>query len=116
MIEMSQDIEALLGDHCWKCHDSDTAKGDVVLDDLAGLGLEERLDLFNRIQEQVFLEHMPPKKEKNQPSEDDRGKLIAWISQDLRNHNASKLEARLRMPAYGNYVDHEKLFSGPHRV
>ena len=34
------------------------------------------------------------------------------MSTELNKHNASKLEEKLRLPAYGNYVDHDKLFSG----
>jgi hypothetical protein len=55
---------------------------------------------------------MPPKEEEDQPSTADRAKLIAWITADLDQHGGSKLDAKLKMPAYGNYVSHEKLFSG----
>ncbi|MFT6178693.1 MAG: hypothetical protein ACJAQT_000435 [Akkermansiaceae bacterium] len=54
---------------------------------------------------------MPPKK-KDQPTETERAALIAWASAELGKHNASKLEDKLRMPDFGNYVDHDKLFSG----
>lgn len=107
-----QEIEYMLEDHCWKCHDNGTQKGDIRLDNLSELGLNERLDLFNRMHEQTYLEHMPPKEEDDQPSPEDRKKLIAWISQDLKANDAETLSAKMRLPAYGNYVDHGKLFSG----
>ncbi len=106
-----QKIEYLLEDHCWKCHDHGTQKGDISLDGLAGLEGSKRLDLLNRMQEQVYFQHMPPKKEE-QPSEEDRKEILGFISGELAKHKASKLEDKLRMPAYGNYVNHEKLFSG----
>ena len=81
------------------------------LDNLHGLSLEARLDMFNRIQEQVYLEQMPPKK-KSQPTVQERAELVAWIGGELHAHNASKLEEKLRYPAYGNAVDHTKLFGG----
>ena len=37
------------------------------------------------------------------------------MSTELSKHNASKLEEKLRLPAYGNYVDHDKLFSGEYK-
>ncbi|BCX47776.1 hypothetical protein HAHE_16840 [Haloferula helveola] len=111
-LNMPQEIEYLLEDYCWKCHDNGTTKGDIRLDNLTELPLDERLDLFNRMHEQAYLEHMPPKDEDDQPSAEERDKLIAWIAQDLKAHDAEKLGAKLKMPAYGNYVDHQKLFSG----
>ncbi|BCX47774.1 hypothetical protein HAHE_16820 [Haloferula helveola] len=113
-LTMSQEIEYLLEDYCWKCHDSGTTKGDVRLDNLTEMPLGDRLELFNRMHEQTYLEHMPPEDEDDQPSAEERKKLIAWIAQDLKIHDAEKLSAKLKMPAYGNYVSHEKLFSGEH--
>ena len=106
-----QDVGKLFEQFCFSCHD-DTAEGDVRFDNLATLPLEARLDLMNRMLEQVYLKQMPPKKKKNQPTEAERKQLARWIWDGLSAHNASKLEDKLRMPAYGNYVEHEQLFSG----
>jgi len=105
---------ALLERYCHSCHAKDTTSGDVRLDNLASLKLDERLDLLNRVQEQVFLGEMPPKHE-TQPAEAERDRLVAWVSSELRAHNASKLEDKLRMPEFGNVVDHDKLFSGKYQ-
>ena len=102
----------LLGNYCYSCHDEWEQKGDLRLDQLDELTLEERLDLLNRVQEQLFIKEMPPKKKEKQPTEGERADLLAWISGELGKHNASTLEAKLRKPEYGNYVDHEDLFSG----
>jgi hypothetical protein len=102
---------AVLENHCFSCHEEGTEKGDVRLDNLGELTLSARLDLMNRVQEQVYLKQMPPKK-KAQPSEPEREELVSWLWKELHTHNASKLEDKLRYPSYGNYVDHEKLFSG----
>ena len=98
--------------HCFSCHDADSEKGDIRLDDLGGLSLDDRLDLLNQVHEQLHFGEMPPKKKKTQPSDEERAGLIEWVSGELRKHNASKLEDKLRKPEYGNYVDHDKLFSG----
>lgn len=102
---------ALLEEYCLDCHEEGTEKGEIRLDNLAELPLDSRLELMNRALEQVYLKQMPPKK-KDQPSEEQRNELGGWIWQELHAHNASKLEDKLRYPSYGNYIDHEKLFSG----
>ncbi len=111
---LPEEMAVLLEDRCQDCHEDGTQKGDIRLDNLAELPLDVRLDLMNKMQEQVFLEHMPPKK-KSQPTEAERKDLVAWLSKELNAHGASKLEEKLRMPAYGNYVDHDKLFSGKYK-
>jgi hypothetical protein len=111
-LAMPREIEYLLEDYCWKCHDVGTQKGEIRLDNLTEIGIGDRLELLNRMHEQTYLEHMPPKKQKDQPSAKERAELIAWIAADLGRHGGSKLDAKLKMPAYGNYVSHEKLFSG----
>lgn len=101
----------ILGEYCTDCHEDGTEKGGIRLDNLGELKLDARLDLMNRMQEQVYLKQMPPKK-KTQPSEEEREALVGWLWKELHTHNASKLEDKLRYPSYGNYVDHGKLFSG----
>ena len=109
---VSQNVAAVLEAHCLDCHDADTQKGEVRLDTLAGMALQPRLDLLNRVQEQLFLKDMPPPKRKKQPTEAERVALFGWVSGELHKHGSSKLEEKMRYPSYGNYVDHDKLFSG----
>ena len=107
-------VQSLLENYCFSCHDADVTKGEVRLDHLGSLTLDARLDLLNRIQEQIFIGEMPPKKKK-QPTEDERNFLMEWITKNLQAYGASKLEDKLRKPEYGNLVDHEKLFSGTYK-
>ena len=109
---ISSNAGAVLEAHCLDCHGQDTQKGDVRLDNLETLALKDRLDLLNRVQEQIFIKEMPPKKRKAQPSDSEREQLYDWMTAELRKHKASRFEEKLRYPSYGNYVDHEKLFSG----
>ncbi len=104
--------EHLLESHCSSCHGEDSQKGDVRFDKLGAMPLAERLALLNRMQEQAYLGFMPPKSRKSQPTAAERKALLEWMGGELRVHNASTLEDKLRLPAYGNYVDHDKLFSG----
>jgi hypothetical protein len=105
-------LEALTANYCLDCHDGEVQKGDIQFDNLTDLKLLNRLDMLNRMQEQIFFKHMPPKKKKAQPSEAERQQLFDWISGELTKHDASRFEDKLRKPEYGNYVDHDKLFSG----
>ncbi len=109
--KMSAAHEGILENYCFDCHDDATQKGNVRLDNLASLTLTDRLNVFNKIQEQVYLKHMPPKK-KDQPTDEERDSVFKWVSVELDMHQASHLAEKLSKPHYANYVDHEKLFSG----
>jgi cytochrome c553 len=56
---ISPQATELLKSYCFDCHDADSKKGDVQLDDLVGLSLKDRLELLNRAQEQLFTKRVP---------------------------------------------------------
>ena len=107
-------MQTLFKRYCVECHGVKTAEAELRIDAVAGLGLETRLDFLNRAQEQIVVGEMPPADAK-QPTEAERTQLAELIGLELRRHNASKLEEKLRKPEYGNVVDHEKLFSGQYK-
>ncbi|OYV05602.1 MAG: hypothetical protein CFE26_10730, partial [Verrucomicrobiales bacterium VVV1] len=107
-------VANILSSYCTECHEDGTEKGKFRLDTLEKLPLDSLLDVMNRMHEKVHFEEMPPKK-KDQPSEEERRQLENWLAGVLNANNASKLEEKLRMPEYGNKVDHEKLFSGKYK-
>jgi len=108
-------VTKILYENCYSCHDEWEQKGDVRLDQLHTLPLDARLGLMNLMQEKTHFREMPPRKEEVQPTDDERATLVEWLSDELNKHNASKLEDKLRMPEYGNYVEHDKLFSGDYQ-
>ncbi len=110
--KVSDSHDEMLEKYCYDCHDDAIQKANIRLDNLASLDQKERLEVFNKMQEQVFLKHMPPKKKKTQPNDKEREFLFNWVSTELDKHNASQLADKLSKPHYANYVDHEKLFSG----
>jgi hypothetical protein len=105
------EVEVILDNYCFSCHDADKQKGEIRLDHLGTLPLDARLDLLNRVQEQLYIKGMPPTK-KQPPAPAERKQLTEWVSAELKAHDASTLEDKLRYPEYGNYVDHNQLFSG----
>ena len=109
--KVPEHAEDLLAIYCYECHEDGRAKGEVRFDHLESLSRQARLDLLNNALEQVFSGEMPPKKA-DQPTEAERDELAGWIWGELKIFNASKLEDKLRYYKYGNYIDHDKLFSG----
>ncbi|PHR93423.1 MAG: hypothetical protein COA78_32960 [Blastopirellula sp.] len=107
-------LQAVIDNRCVDCHNTNESESDVRLDGLAKMKLDERLELLNRVQQQLYFELMPPKDE-DPLTVVERARLAEWVSTELNRHNASKLEDKLRLPDYGNYVDHDKLFSGQHK-
>lgn len=101
----------LLSQYCYECHDDDFQKGDIRLDNLEELTQPARLELLNKVLEQVYSGEMPSKKG-DQPTEKERDALASWAWDELIIFNASKLEDKLRYYRYGNYVNHDKLFRG----
>lgn len=105
------DVQRIVAEACVDCHSQGNSEGGVRLDNFASLALDAQLDLLNRAQDQLFFQLMPPESA-DQPTDADRALLTEWIRKALRQNNASKLDEKLRDPAYGNLVDHEKLFDG----
>ena len=100
-----------LKSHCFDCHDNDTAKGDLSLEDLGSVD-ETSAAVWKSIWAQVTLLEMPPKK-KSQPGIIDRLRFSDWIVSELQRVMKDKggFQAHLD-PNKGNYVDHNLLF-GP---
>lgn len=111
-IDIPNQINNALEDFCLSCHDEETEKGGVRLDNLSYMPQNERLELLNKMHEQIYIKEMPPAKKRTQPSEVERQMMIDWVSRELKKFGTPKLEDKLRYPDYGNYVDHGKLFSG----
>ncbi len=105
------EVQNIFAEKCLDCHTGDSPEGDLRLDNLATLSIDQRLDVLNKAQDQLFFQLMPPN-DSDQPSESQRAVLGHWLRSTLRRHNASKLDQKLKYPAYGNLVDHQKLFSG----
>lgn len=104
-------VEEILGRYCYDCHDGTMSKGGVRLHAIAGLDEKVRLDLMNKLQEQIHFTSMPPEDE-DQPDASERQVLMEWVRGELIKSNAPLIEDKLRYPDYGNAVDHKMLFSG----
>ena len=102
----SANVPEFLIDYCLDCHEDPKPKGDLSLENL-GLPAKD-FRIWDKVYEQVLLGQMPPEN-KDQPSEEEREKVLAWIKAELTKAGHPP-EDKLARPGYGNYVSHEKLF------
>lgn len=104
---------SFLENHCFDCHDEETAKGNLSLTDLGPVD-ETNAAIWKSVWAQVTLQEMPPKK-RSQPDIDIvmRLRFSEWIVSELQWLMKDKggFQAHLD-PHKGNYVDHDLLF-GP---
>lgn len=111
VLSMPADVSAVIESACVNCHYGESAEAGVRFDQFESMNPTAKIELLNRVQDQLFYELMPPE-EADQPSAAEHNRLAAWLRRELRARKASKLDEKLREPAYGNYVDHETLFDG----
>lgn len=95
------EIAPLLKAHCLKCHNTDTAKGDVRLDDLTA-DVSKDAVRWAAVRDQLRDGLMPPPKEERIPDAKVRA-AVAWITAKT-GANAAIL------PNDGNLIPHELLF------
>ncbi|XZE56508.1 DUF1588 domain-containing protein [Planctomycetaceae bacterium SH139] len=111
LLSIPADVHAVIESACVDCHSGESAEVGVRFDQLDSLSEIAKIDLLNRVQDQLFYELMPPE-DAYQPGAVELKQLTGWLRRELRARQASKLDEKLREPAYGNYVDHEALFDG----
>ena len=103
--------QGFIESHCLDCHDKETAKGNLTLEDLGPVD-ETNAAVWKSIWAQVTLREMPPKK-KTQPDIIERLRFSDWIVSQLQREMKGKggFSAHLD-PNKGNFVSHDLLF-GP---
>ena len=105
-------LQRKLDRHCTDCHSGEVSEGDLRLDHFSALSSGGKTELLARIEEQVYLGQMPPKDEP-QLTEAERSETLGLLSSSFSAlGTTSGFREKLKTPAYGNYVNHEKLFSG----
>ncbi len=109
------EVDAVVRKYCGDCHGSDTAEADVSFDGLVSWDAVDHLKVLNLAEEQLLFGLMPPD-DADQPSAKERALLAEWLREQLSGTDASSLDKKRRYPEYGNYIDHETLFSGKIRA
>jgi cytochrome c553 len=77
-----EDIKRLFEKHCYRCHNDEKQKGDIRLDNVK-LDFARERELWDKIEEQIITNEMPPKK----PflSDEQRLKVTDWINAQKEN-------------------------------
>ncbi|MAS93912.1 MAG: hypothetical protein CMO55_12025 [Verrucomicrobiales bacterium] len=103
-------VDAFLVKYCLDCHDADTEKGDVALDDIFDV-TAENAEIWKSVWEQVSLKEMPPRDKKNQPTAMERLELANWITSELEVAMADVGGFYShKLPKKANHLPHELLF------
>lgn len=110
-------ILPFLNEFCAGCHSETKQEADVVFSGISfDLASGEDMELWKNVLKQLHLEEMPPAESK-QPEQYQKDAVMLWINSELKKSgNASDLYTKLESPGFGNYVNHEKLFSGEIRA
>jgi hypothetical protein len=107
-------LKPFLKQNCIRCHGEKKQKGKLALHEAPfDFAKTETSDLWLKILEQLTTGDMPPPDEEEQPSDLERNAIIDWIDKQLLTSGSGEAyRKKLLAPEYGNWVNHEKLFSG----
>jgi hypothetical protein len=115
LAQVEAHFQKALNMSCTDCHNHKKQKGEIRLDNFSKLTEDEQVSLINRIEEQIYIEKMPPEDDL-QPTEEERKDLFSSIkSWNELKGKKSLFRNKLKYPEYGNYVDHAEIFSGKHK-
>jgi hypothetical protein len=82
--EFEAEMLPLLERFCYDCHGDGSSKGDLVLDEYSDFEtmLRDR-GTWEEIMHQIDTKVMPPPKKKEQPSPEEREKMLGWIERSV---------------------------------
>ena len=111
--DYSQVVQPFLKQHCVQCHNDVTNETGFSLQAAtADFTANSSSDLWLRILDQLTFRNMPPGEEE-QPSGLEVAQVTEWINKGLlQAGKGNAYRKKLLSPEYGNWVNHEKLFSG----
>ena len=88
-VDLKSQVLPFIDKYCIDCHDSDTEKGGINLENLGPVE-NSNFVLWKSIWEQVALKEMPPRKSKTQPDNLLRLKISNWITGKFDLHLKDK--------------------------
>ena len=108
-------VRPFLVEHCIDCHDAESAKGDLDLDNLrAEFSDTVTIDAWQDVLEKIETGAMPPKK-KPRPRSGAVRSVSRWLRAEFAKRNIPpSIDHKRRSPEFGNHLDHEELFDGTH--
>ena len=111
--DFKQHADSFLKTYCIECHGADTQEGDLRFDTIGhDMTDDATARQWNDIFAQIQFSEMPPS-DADQPSATKRSQFLTQIDAELmRFGRGFALDDKMRLPQYGNYVDHQSLFDG----
>ena len=106
-------VKPFLTQHCYGCHSGEDAEAQVNLEELsADFSTSTTANRWIDVMHSLKFGDMPPPEE-NQPPPIDKANVVGWILKRMTETGRfDAYEKKLLAPEYGNWVSHEKLFSG----
>lgn len=107
------DVRPFLATYCFDCHSGTVTEGNVNLEELStDFTDDSTAGLWIDVMHALRFSEMPPPEE-DQPSSIDKSNLVDWsVKQLIAADRFDAYQKKLLAPEYGNWVNHEKLFSG----
>ncbi|MDG2131400.1 MAG: DUF1588 domain-containing protein [Fuerstiella sp.] len=111
--EFKAQTSSFLSKYCADCHGGDTQEADIRFDMIGhDMSDPETAQLWSSIFAQVQFSEMPPS-DAEQPATKSKADFLKLVEDELTRFGAGfGLEAKMLLPQYGNYIDHESLFDG----
>ncbi|MEM7475049.1 MAG: DUF1588 domain-containing protein [Planctomycetota bacterium] len=108
-----ESIRPFLSTHCVECHAGDNPAGDLNLEALKpDFSKDELTASWVRVMESLKFAEMPPPDE-DQPDAFEKATVVDWILDKMvATGRFDAYQKKLIAPEYGNWINHEKLFSG----
>lgn len=113
-----KEIVPFFGRYCLDCHDDSATEGNLSLEQInPSVGGGPDFETWRIIFERVKFQDMPPV-EADQPAARERKAFVNWIHEKLleTQQPGFPIEDKLKLPEFGNYVDHAALFSESARL
>ena len=108
-------ISTLIKQYCTDCHNSESLEGKLSLETISPkVGGGKDFEVWRMIYERVKYGDMPPK-DSDQLTQKERSSILTWIRSELlkTQQPGYSSDPKMKLPEYGNYVDHDALFNQP---
>jgi len=106
-------VKPFLVTHCYGCHSGDDAEAQFDLEKLsADFSTDKTANRWIDVLHSLKFGNMPPPEE-TQPTPIEKANVVGWVFRKMAETNRfDAWQKKLLAPEYGNWVNHEKLFSG----
>ena len=95
--DFSVDLAPFLKTHCLRCHNDEKQKGDFRIDLLSPEIGKADTPQWSEVMDRISSGEMPPEKVTERPSTEDSARAVEWISDRIKEGEASRMANRERV-------------------